>query len=78
MGGFEHCPKVCVDYSIDSLSKEMFVFDTIDWTWDSRCMEAQRRHYRELAKFDSPSYRDIIKNACYEVNSLGFKWNAMY
>ena len=78
MGGFELCPKVCVDYSKDSLRKEMFVFDTLDWTWDSRCMEAQRRHYRELAKFDSPSYRDIIQNACYEVNSLGFKWNAMY
>ena len=31
----------------------MFVFDTIDWTWDNRCMEAQKRHYRELATYDS-------------------------
>ena len=74
MGGFGLCPAVCFDYSQDSLRKEMFVFDTLDWTWDSRCMEAQRNHYKELAKYDSPAYRDVIRKACREVNSLVWKY----
>ena len=74
MGGFELCPNLCMLYSKTSLRKEMFVFDTIDWTWDNRCMEAQRRHYRELATYDSDTYTDIIKQACAEVDSLVWDW----
>ena len=73
MGGFELCPPACVLYSKDSLRKEMFVFDMLDWTWDSRCIEAQRSHYKELEKYDSPAYREIIKRACREVDSLVWK-----
>ena len=73
MGGFELCPPACELYSKDSLRKEMFVFDMLDWTWDSRCIEAQRSHYKELEKYDSPAYREIIKRACREVDSLVWK-----
>ena len=73
MGGFELCPRVCERYSKDSLRKEMFVFDMLDWTWDSRCMEAQRSHYKELEKYDSAAYREIIKKACCEVDLLVWK-----
>ena len=73
MGGFELCPKTCIHYSKDSLRKEMFAFDYLDWTWDSRCMEAQRSHYKELAKYDSPAYMEIIRKACLEVGSLVWK-----
>ena len=75
MGGFELCPSVCIHYSKDSLRKELFHFDLLDWTWDSRCMEAQRNHYTELAKYDTPEYREIIKKACHDVDSLVWKWN---
>ena len=74
MGGFELCPNMCIIYSKTSLRKETFVFDTIDWTWDNRCMEAQKRHYRELATYDSATYTDIIKQACAEVDSLVWDW----
>ena len=75
MGGFDLCPAVCSEYSQDSLRKEMFVFDMIDWSWDNRCMEAQRNHYKELAKYDSQAYRGVIRKACREVNSLIWKYN---
>ena len=75
MDGFELCPSVCIGYSKDSLRKEMFVFDFIDWTWDSRCMEAQRNHYRELAMYATPKYTEIIKKACHNVSTLVWKWN---
>ena len=75
MGGFKLCPSTCKHYSKDSLRKEMFAFDFLDWTWDSRCMEAQRNHYKELEKYDSPAYMEIIRKACKEVGSLVWKSN---
>ena len=73
MGGFELCPPACELYSKDSLRKEMFVFDMLDWTWDSRCIEAQRSHYKELEKYDSAVYKAIIRKACHEIDSLVWK-----
>ena len=73
MGGFELCPPACELYSKDSLRKEMFVFDMLDWTWDSRCIEAQRSHYKELEKYDGPAYKAVIRKACHEIDSLVWK-----
>ena len=75
MGGFEICPSVCLQYSKNSLRKELFIFEFIDWTWDIRCIEAQREHYKELARYDTPEYREIIIKACHDVDSLVWKWN---
>ena len=72
MGGFDLCPEKCKNFNKDSLRKEMFVFDFVDWTWDNRCMEAQQKHYRDVARYASPEYSNIIRNACNEVDTL--KW----
>ena len=72
MGGFDLCPEKCKTFNKDSLRKEMFVFDFVDWTWDNRCMEAQQKHYRDVARYASPEYSNIIRNACNEVDTL--KW----
>ena len=69
-GGFELCPDICKRYNQTSLRKYMFEFNRIDWSWDQRCMEAQKNHYKTLAKYDSKEYSDGIMKACYEVDNL--------
>ena len=73
MGGFDLCPDKCTKFQRDSLRKAMFVFDFVDWTWDSRCLAAQQKHYKQLAKYDNPEYTYIIRNACKEVDNLIWK-----
>ena len=73
MGGFDLCPDKCTKFQRDSLRKAMFVFDFVDWTWDSRCLAAQQKHYKQLAKYDNPGYSNIIRNACKEVDNLIWK-----
>ena len=75
-GGFEQCPDKCKTFKKDSLRKEMFYFDYIDWTWDKRCLAAQKDHYRELAKYESSQYTDIIRKACNEVDNLTWTFSA--
>ena len=69
-GGFELCPEKCKRYNKSSVRREMFEFDTVNWTWDKRCTEAQEKHYREATKYASSKYSDIIRNACNEVDTL--------
>ena len=71
-GGFEVCPKVCKKYSKNSLRKDMFEFEFVDWTWDQRCISAQQKHYKKMASNISSQYREVIRNACNEVHKL--KW----
>ena len=72
-GGFELCQDVCKYHNSSTVRKQMFYFDNIDWRWDSRCFEAQRKHYRDVAKYNSHAYSEVIRNACKEVDSL--PWN---
>ena len=73
MGGFDLCPDKCTKFKKDSLRKAMFAFDYIDWTWDRRCLAAQQKHYKQLAKYDNPEYSNIIREACKEVDNLIWK-----
>ena len=73
MGGFEFCPGMCTQFNKTSLRKELFVFDFTDWTWDSRCLEAQRRYYKDTTKYSTSAYSEVIKKACVEVDDL--EWN---
>ena len=70
VGGFELCPEKCIQYNKSSVRIEMFDFGHNSWTWDSRCLKAQNDHYDELAKYRSTEYEDIIRNACYEIDTL--------
>ena len=69
-GGINLCPDICKRYNQTSLRKYMFEFNRIDWSWDPRCMEAQKNHYNTLAKYASKEYSDVIMKACYEVDNL--------
>ena len=70
-GGFEECPEKCSSYNTTSVRMDMFKFDRdIDWRWDTRCMEAQKDHYRKLAKYASAEYTSIIRRACNEIYTL--------
>ena len=69
-GGFESCPEKCKSFKKDSLRKEMFQLDLVDWTWDQMCLAAQLDYYKAASKYDSPEYRDIIRKACNEMNNI--------
>ena len=69
-GGFELCPEKCIQYRRTSVRRDMFEFESVNWTWDKRCIEAQEKHYREAATYDSLNYSDVIRNACNEVDTL--------
>ena len=70
-GGFDVCPHECKAYNSSALRKEMFVLDYgVDWTWDSRCLAAQVRHYELVAKYKSPDYLEIIRKACSQLDTL--------
>ena len=69
-GGFELCPEKCREVNQTSVWQELFTFEGVDWTWDSRCLTAQEYHFNEIAKYDNSDYLDIIRKACYEVDTL--------
>ena len=73
-GGFEMCPEKCKMFKKDSLRREMFLFDLNDWTWDKRCLATQLAYYKDASKYDSPEYRETIRKACTEVDTL--TWQA--
>ena len=72
-GGFELCPDECQHYDKNALRKQMFYFDSIDWRWDKRCLEAQKQHYNDVENYASLEYSVVVRDACKEINHL--KWN---
>ena len=70
MGGFDLCPDKCTHFNRSGIRPEMFIFDYLDWTWDTRCTATQQEHYQRLAAYSSPWYSDIILQACNEVNTI--------
>ena len=73
MGGFSLCPDKCKLFDKDSLRKEMFMFDLNYWTWDNRCLDAQRKYYQIVSKYASSNYSETIQKACDEVDNLTWK-----
>ena len=73
MGGFSLCPDKCKLFNKDSLRKEMFTFDFNYWTWDNRCLDAQRKYYQIVSKYASSNYSETIQKACDEVDNLTWK-----
>ena len=73
MGGFALCPDKCKLFDKESLRKEMFIFDFNDWTYDNKCLDAQRKYYQIVSKYGSSNYSEIIRKACDEVDSLTWK-----
>lgn len=50
-GGSSLRPALCSQLPDSSvLQKDLFVFEKNDWTWDARCMEAQRIHYSNVQR----------------------------
>ncbi|KAK3580293.1 hypothetical protein CHS0354_023532 [Potamilus streckersoni] len=69
-GGFEICKEKCNFFNKTALQVEMFIFDFNDWTWDKRCMEAQKRHYASVQKEPNDTLRSAIQLGCDEIDSL--------
>ena len=46
--GFDRCPRQC--YSIDrhDLHIALYSFEMFDWIWDSRCLNEQKNHYKNV------------------------------
>ena len=69
-GGFELCPEKCTQYNKTSIRREMFEFGYMKWTWDKRCLAAQEDHYKQIVRYATTDYSDIIRKACNEVDTL--------
>ena len=72
MGGFELCPEVCKPFNKAALRNDMFIFERVDWRWDKRCLEEQRKHYQQVAKYASENYTTVLRNACSVMKNLNW------
>ena len=47
--GFRLCDDLCTGYNATRIHANLFNFENYDWLWDSRCMEKQMEHYRNVS-----------------------------
>lgn len=47
--GFRLCGDLCTGYKATRIHANLFNFENYDWLWDSRCIEKQMEHYRNVS-----------------------------
>ena len=45
---FDLCPKNCMGFEKGSLQSALYSFEMFDWSWDTRCLEEQKKHYKQV------------------------------
>ncbi|KAL3885450.1 hypothetical protein ACJMK2_025507 [Sinanodonta woodiana] len=71
-GGFDLCPNMCRHLNNSGLQEELFQFDYSDWTWDKRCMAAQKKHYEFVARQRDTESDKAIRLGCSEVDTIEY------
>jgi len=78
---FDLCPKNCMGFEKGSLQSSLYSFEMFDWSWDTRCLEEQRKHYEQVKKliifnrkhgvkmFGVENYNDIC-NRTFDVTGI--------
>ena len=72
-GGFDVCPQMCKAFDRNAIFKDLFLFEFSDWTWDKRCIVAQRNHSANIDKLNKTETTNRILLGCQEVDILPFK-----
>ncbi len=63
-GGFILCPNVCDPKKEDPLHKDLFQFEAFHWTWDSRCLQTQEKHYNNTAENYAAMLKPFVLKGC--------------
>ena len=70
--GIKLCGDLCREYNQRNIHVNLFNFENYDWLWDSRCMEKQIEHYKNVADLFSKTffYMDSSEEICRTIASL--------
>ncbi len=66
-GGFKLCHNVCDPTRKTVLHTDLFKFGEMEWTWDTRCLEVQEEHYRNVIMNYSDMIRPQLLEACHYI-----------
>ena len=70
--GIKLCGDLCREYNQTNIHVNLFNFENYDWLWDSRCMEKQIEHYKNVADLFNKTffYMDSSEEICRTIASL--------
>lgn len=70
--GIKLCGDLCREYNQTNIHVNLFNFENYDWLWDSRCMEKQIEHYKNVANLFNEMffYMDSSEEVCRTIASL--------
>ena len=70
--GIKLCGDLCREYNQTNIHVNLFNFENYDWLWDSRCMEKQIEHYKNVADLFNETffYMDSSEEVCRTIASL--------
>ena len=70
--GIKLCGDLCREYNQTNIHVNLFNFENYDWLWDSRCMEKQIEHYKNVADLFNKTffYMDSSGEICQTIASL--------
>ncbi|KAL3856599.1 hypothetical protein ACJMK2_011334 [Sinanodonta woodiana] len=72
-GGFDLCPDQCKHLNQSSLHTDLYFFEFIDWSWDKRSLDEQKKHYAKVLEQRNAETDNALKVGCVEANKLWFK-----
>ncbi|CAH3165329.1 unnamed protein product [Porites lobata] len=60
------CGDLCREYNQTNIHVNLFNFENYDWLWDSRCMEKQIEHYKNVTDLFNETffYMDSSEEVC--------------
>ena len=70
--GIKLCGDLCREYNQTNIHVNLFNFENYDWLWDSRCMEKQIEHYKNVADLFNKTffYMDSSEEICRTIASF--------
>ena len=70
--GINLCGDLCREYNQTHIHVNLFNFENYNWLWDSRCMEKQIEHYKNVADLFNETffYMDSSEEVCRTIASL--------
>ena len=70
--GIKLCGDLCREYNQTNIHVNLFNFENYDWLWDSRCIEKQIEHYKNVTDLFNKRffYVDSSEEVCQTIASL--------
>ena len=70
--GIKLCINLCERFNITKIHVNLFNFENYNWLWDSRCLEKQTEHYKNVTKLFDKNYfyLDSREKVCAAIAAL--------